>query len=819
MADIIQRSFSGGEIAPSLWARSDQSKYATGLRTCRNFIVHKHGGVSNRPGTGFDAETKTSTKLSILVKFRFSNTQTYAMEFGDKYIRWHKNGGYLVVTDTDAPAWSAATNYVIGDLVTSGGIRYYCILGHINQVPPNVLYWYALTGSIYEIPTTYLESELADLRFTQSADVVSIVHPTHDPATLSRSGNVKWKLTDTVFGPSVSAPTGQAAVAGAAGAIVWRYKVSSIDSATGEESNATAAFSCTGATPTSAAPNVLTWVAASGATSYFVYKELIPGNGTYGLIGVATGTTFNDINITPTSGQGPQVNKTPFSSSGNKPSTVCYYQGRRVYGATNNEPEKITTSKSGLFNNMSISSPLRSDDSVSFSLSGESVNKVMALVGLRKLIILTDSVDWSAEGDASGILSPGNINPTQQSYNGAASLQPVVIGNEILYLQARGNVVRSLGYEFSSDGYKGDDVTLFSNHLFVGKTIVSWAYAQIPDSIVWVVMSDGSLLGLTYIKSQQVWGWHRHDTDGLVESVCVIPEGNRDVLYLIIKRMINGVVKRCVEYMHSRVVLNVITDSKFLDSSLTYDGTNLNLSNTITITGGVLWDDQESLTATAISVTFVPGSVGNQLVLVSGSLIQKFNIIGYSTDKIVTVRAIDNVEVGFRTVAISSWSMAVSVVSGLSHLEGKSVGALGDGNVVGNGVDLPLLVVTGGSVNLGRPYSIVNVGLPIQADIETLSIDGAQQQTISNKESIVHRVDVMVESSRGMWVGPDSSNLFEFKQRSNENYNELTKLATEIFSINIDSTYEKGGRVFIRQKDPLPLTILAVIPVGQLGES
>src|SRR4030065_2862132 len=98
MANTRQLSFSGGEVSPSLWARVDQVKYATGLRACRNFIVQRHGGVANRPGTGFVAEVKDSTKTVRLVPFSYSTAQTYVLEFGDQYMRVHKAGAQLTET-------------------------------------------------------------------------------------------------------------------------------------------------------------------------------------------------------------------------------------------------------------------------------------------------------------------------------------------------------------------------------------------------------------------------------------------------------------------------------------------------------------------------------------------------------------------------------------------------------------------------------------------------------------------------------------------------------------------------------------------------
>lgn len=818
MADVIQRSFAGGEIAPSLHARADQSKYATGLRTCRNFVVHKHGGVSNRSGTMYVNESKDSSKRSIVVLFRFNNTQTYAMEFGDKYIRFHRNGGTIIVTDSDAPAYNGATAYVIGDLCTSASVRYYCIKNTTGNAPPNATYWYPLTGNIYEIPTPYVEADLEGLRFTQSADVVSIVHESHDPMDLSRYGNVKWILSTTSFAPPVAKPTGGAATAGTAGTTVWRYKVSAMETGTAEEGEASDMFSCTGGIPTSAAPNVLSWTAVTGAGKYGVYKEITPGNGIYAMIGMAATTSFNDINIAPSSTIQPVTIKTPFSGVGDKPSEVTYFQQRRVYASTLNDPEFVVASRSDSFVNMNVSTPLKDDDSVSFSLAGSSINRVTGLVGLRKLVILTESGEWTVEGDGNGVMTPSAINPTQQSYNGAAKKPALVIGSELLYVQARGNVVRNLGYELQTDGYKGDDITIFANHLFEGKTIVSWAYCQIPDSIVWVAMDDGGLLGLTYIKSQQMWGWHRHDlNNGFVESVCSVPESSEDVLYMVVRRTINGVTKRYIEYLHSRRVTNVV-DAHFVDSGIAYDGTILDGSS-ITLSGGVLWDNTETLVCTRSAGGFVAGDVGNQIVIydANGVAALRLSIVSYTSPTVVGVISIRDVPAEYRSTALFDWARAVDTISGLSYLEGEVVSVLADGFVVSNGYDAPLVTVVSGSITLPRPYVKIRIGLPIEADFETLDLDGSDQRTLLNKESIVRRVDVVVQSSRGIWAGPNSDELVEHKQRELENYDEPTSLFTGTVGINITSEYTKGGRIFIRQRDPLPLTILAAIPVGDFG--
>src|SRR5262245_57207681 len=91
---VAQRSFAGGEIAPSLYARVDTSKYATGLRTMRNNILMRHGGAQSRPGLDFIGEVKDSTKSVRLIPFIFNTDQTYCLEFGNLYMRVIRDGSY-----------------------------------------------------------------------------------------------------------------------------------------------------------------------------------------------------------------------------------------------------------------------------------------------------------------------------------------------------------------------------------------------------------------------------------------------------------------------------------------------------------------------------------------------------------------------------------------------------------------------------------------------------------------------------------------------------------------------------------------------------
>lgn len=820
MTSVVQRSFSSGEISPSLYARTDVSKYATGLRTCRNFKVQRHGGAANRAGTQFIAEVKDSTKTVRLLKFVFNSSQTYLLEFGDLYIRFYRLAGQIVVDPAPA-AYNNATAYVVGDLVELLGVYYYCIAATTGNPPPNATYWYALTGDIYEIPTPYVEADLMALRYVQSGDVITITHPSYAPMQLSRTGHTAWTLVEQAFTPTLAAPAGPGAVNGTAGAVVYRYKVTAVAEESYEESLPTAMFSCTGGVPTTAAPNVLTWTAVTGAAEYNVYREVIPGSGSYGFIGIAGSNSFNDNNITPDGTFAPPIDRNPFSAAGDYPTAVCYYQQRQVFGNTDNNPEIVHSSRSGNFSNFTITSPSQSDDAVSWTVAANKVQAVQHMIALGKLIVFTAEAEWAILGGADGVLRPGEVNPELQTENGCGLLPPIIINKSAIYVQARGSIVRDLTFSVDVDGYTGDDLTIFATHLFQYNDLVDWDYQKTPDSIVWIVRDDGTLLGLTYVKEHKVLGWHRHDTHlGFYENVCVVPEGDEDAVYVVVFRTINGAVKRYIERFASRNFRDII-DAYFVDCGLSYDGWNTT-ATTMAASGGVTWAHTEDLTLTASAGYFVAGDVGNTITLyyyfdadgIERASVQDsvtFTIRAYTDPTHVTVRSNKTVPTWARAAAGTDWSKGVDQLSGLDHLEGETVSILADGHV-----ETPQVVV-GGAITLPIPRSLIHVGLPIEADLETLDIDTADGAPLIDKYKNVETVDMTVESSRGVKIGPDEDHLEEWKQRELEDMGEPIQPFTGNITVNIESNWNSNGRLFIRQSDPLPLTVLAIVPSGMIN--
>ena len=208
MSAFTQRSFAGGEVAPDVWARQETTKRQTGLKSCLNFIVQRHGGLTNRSGTQYCGLTRYGTSTeSTLIPFEFARGDTVLIEAGEYYFYFWVNG--VLVTIPTAAAYSGLASYIPGDLVTSGGMVYYCIYPVTGTAPPNATYWALLgvAGTTYEISTPYAGSELGELYFSQSADVMVFAHPSHPPTVLSRFANYYWTFADLTTTPSITYPT------------------------------------------------------------------------------------------------------------------------------------------------------------------------------------------------------------------------------------------------------------------------------------------------------------------------------------------------------------------------------------------------------------------------------------------------------------------------------------------------------------------------------------------------------------------------------------------------------------------------------------
>ena len=807
----FKQAFSGGEISPEMFGRIDDTKYQQGAATMRNFIAKPQGPAENRPGFAFVKEVKNSNQAVRLMSFTFSTVQTMVIEMGNQYFRFHTQGATL--NYSNGTAWNSGTSYAIGDIALYNGVNYYAKTAHSNSQPPNATNWYALPADMtYEIPSPYLEAELFDIHYVQSADVMTIVHPSHAPRELRRLGATKWELKEINFGSPISSPTGVSVSAYIPSSSstntdtyeAHEYVVTAIGSNLIDESAQSSSGSVNNNIFVTGAKNTITWNGVSGAARYRVYKEQA---GIYGFLGETTSTTIVDANIAPDFSRTPPVYDNPFPSSNNFPGAVSYFEQRRVFAGTNNDPQTIYMTKSGTESNRSFGIPIGDDDRIKFRVAAREANTIRHIVPLTQLLLLTGSAEWRIASVNSDAITPSSISVKPQSYVGANNAQPVIVNNSMVYAAARGGHVRELGYNWQANGFITGDLSLRAPHLFDNFTIADMALAKAPLPIVWMTSSSGKLIGFTYVPEQQVGAWHQHDTDGTFESVASVSEGDDDVVYCVIKRTINGASKKYIERMGTRLYATQ-RDSFFVDAGATYNGTNTNTGQNVTISGGTNYTKGESVTITANYNLFnAPPSlddVGDAIVLVDGTNYYRCNIVSTTSQTVATVKLDRDLPNNLRNTAITTYEVARNVISGITWLEGKTVSILADGAVH------PQKVVSSGSITLDRASSIVHVGLPYESDLQTLPLALQAEAFGQGRVKNLNHVWVRVLESSGIFAGPSADKLVEAKQRTTEPYGSPPNLKTEDIKIMLTPTWQDNGQLFVRQSDPLPLTIVGL---------
>ncbi|MDR0250189.1 MAG: hypothetical protein LBI35_02595 [Burkholderiales bacterium] len=830
MSDLrtVQVSFGGGIVSPELHGRIDDSKYASGLADCVNFLIRPQGSVENRSGTQFVSSARYSNQRARLIPFEIqadaSNAwdRSVALEFGAGYVRFYADG----------------------------------------QLSPSICL------------TPYSEDEVFDLHYVQSNDVMTVVHPNHPPHELRRYGQHSWQFVPIDFAAAISAPTGVTATAFYGTSIeTIRYKVSyvkrfifsgqdpelnpslpllrveseahevSIDVPAGsnykvtvnvrtmfqleegtdennvflrysirlyrsmnnspfrflEEKNWDAGLMYTGiffndtgaptfdtvtypAFSTSAQfnqqppprPNnavaaysgtqaqtqhayVVTTVLHDGitesaasqvayvdndllnpgafnridwyldplysvlASGFNIYKRVA---GVFGYIGSTEGLVMNfrDTNITPDTSKTPPIREPIFDGWGKYPTAVGYIEQRRVFAGTNSEPQTVWMTRSGTESDMSFCIPSQDDDRVKFRVVSHGRNQIRHVVSLVDLVLLTNSTEFRATSVNKDAITPSSINVSAQSYVGSSMVQPVLANNTLLHCAVRGGHVYELSYDSQYGGFRTGDVSIRVPHLFNAQRVVDMAYQKAPYPIVWCVLSNGELLGLTYVPEQQVGAWHRHTTDGAFESVACVPEGDEDSVYVIVRRTINNSTVRYVERMTSR------KDGIFVDAGTVRTGSNQ------------------------------------------------------------------------------------TAFSGLSHLYGCTVAVLADG---GEHRDC---TVSGAGITLDAPASRVVAGLPIRAELKTLpAVIQSQSGPIAmGRGKNIGRVFLRVHETNGLSVSSGERG-FEFKERSRETFGAAPDRQNGEIDVLPSADWNKEGQYRIVQTKPFPATVLSLCADVSIG--
>lgn len=597
-----QTSFAGGEISPDLYGRTDLAKIKIGCRTLRNFIPSPHGPAYNRPGTQYIATTKTTGKKVRLVDFVFSTTQSYVLEFGEHYIRFYRNGAQI---QSGGGAYEVTTTYAEADLFnlkfTQSADTIY--IAH-NSYPPKILQritdtsWsfgnYPFSNGPFQFPNT--TSTRLKLTAFFGGYFLDNVDTTFDAPV---GTGVSYECNLPISGQSYIDDVGGAAFKALDCGNTWRLVTTGTWTGT---------ITVTVKDPQIAQETLATYksnndlnVNTFGAID--LIDGYIPRQVTVNL-NISGGTCHVNFTTDPFVATiyfgGPVASTTriignidsryafvtdlstilfsdwaegSWSTFRGFPGVVAFYQDRLVWANSSTEPQTVWLSRTSDYVNFARSSPLVDDDGITVNLLSRQVNAINSMKSfLNTCVLFTDGSEWSISSSSDGGITPTTIQVKLQGNRGNTSaVDPVFIGNRLIFIEPLGSTVRDMEYQYFTNTYNTENISTYSNHLFAGHSIVAMAYQQEPDSLLWLVRDDGILLCCTYMREQEVLAWSHHDTyDGahLFESICSIPGTNGTELWCVVRRG----TKRYVERITLRTISTDPADQFFVDCGATYSG-------------------------------------------------------------------------------------------------------------------------------------------------------------------------------------------------------------------------------------------------------
>jgi hypothetical protein len=806
-------NFTGGELSPRLDGRNDLAKYASGCKTLQNMIVYPHGSAARRSGTSFVAEVENSAEKTRLIPFEFSTTQTYILEFGNEYIRFYKDDGAILeanktitgITQADPGVVSITSHgFSNGDTIVISGVvgmtevngkRFKVANVNTNDfelqdidgvdVDTTSFTAYASGGvanRVYQIATTYLTADLFQIKYAQSADVMYLCHPEYSVKKLSRTGHTSWSITEVDFtdGPylddNITATTlGTSAHTVGSGVTLTASAITGINSNTGFQSTD--------------------------------IGRLVSFRDGYGEITAFTSTTVVTITIIKDMGSSSASTDWAlgaFSDTTGYPSCVTFYEQRLVFAGTEAQPQTLYFSRSGDYENMDENrgGTIADDDAIIYTIASNQVNAIRFLSATRTLIVGTVGGEFSVSGGGSDDpVTPTNILIKKQSNHGCANTDAIPVGNVTLFLQRAKRKVRELAYNFDVDGYVAPDMTILAEHISESG-FNEMSYQQEPNQIIWAVREDGQLAGLTYQREQQVVAWHRHifggsfgTGDSVCETVATIPTNDKEYqTWVIVKRTIDGVTRRYVEYINEfDFNEDDNTEFNFLDSQLIYSGATTTLDTTInnSVTSIILTSATSFTTTGTIKIN-------NEIITYTG--ISSNTLTG-------CVRGTNSTTAAAHTSGVTV-SQVVNSVTGLDHLEGQTVSVLAGGSTH------PDKTVASGAITLTRFVNDVKVGLSYTSLLQTMRIDaGSQNGTSQAKTKRIYNITVRLYESIGVEVGPDLNNMESIPFRSSA---QLMNTPIPVFTgdkeVEFRGNYETDGHIYVRQTQPLPLTVLSLYP-------
>ncbi|HDL7723247.1 TPA: hypothetical protein PXP08_000641 [Yersinia enterocolitica] len=487
-ANLIKTNFTAGEISPRLMGRVDIARYANGAKIVENAVCVIHGGVMRRPGSHFAAKAKFGDQKARLIPYVFNRSQAYVLEFGNNYVRFYQNGAQIGSGSTP-----------------------------------------------YEIASPYTSAMLSSLNYVQGADTMFLVHQDVPPYRLQRKGQTDWVLEPAPF---IVKPFDEIRDT------PEKWCKPSAKEFVGSAITLTLSDAESGGALTGAG-----WVAADVGSYVRINSGLVHIQAVASAA-VATGVIRTVLSAVQSSSPGGWTREDAvWSSEFGYPGAATLYQQRLVLAGSPKYPQTIWMSETGIY--LSFELGTDDDDAISFTVSSDQINPIVHLAQMNTLIALTSTGEFTITGGGESAITPTNISVKNPSPYGCNSIKPVRVGTEIMFVQRANRKLFAVAYDPDSFvAYSANDLSVLSEHITLSGA-VDMAYQQEPDAFIWMTRADGQLAVATIDRAQDVIAWSRQVTAGAFESVVTIPASTNDVVYVLVKRVINGQTVRYVEIFDS----------------------------------------------------------------------------------------------------------------------------------------------------------------------------------------------------------------------------------------------------------------------------
>jgi len=861
---VPQTSFTSGELAPALYGRVDFARYYSSLKTCRNYIVRPYGGVINRAGTYLATEVEDSTVKGRLIPFEFSSEQSYVLEFGDYVIRIIKDGGIVVVPEgTDT--WLTATLYLPGHSVIEDDVSYLCRKFHVSGVFATDLAagkWSVIAaipvGDPVEITTIYPEAALPFLKYAQSNDVLTITHPDYPTQELIRYDHHLWEIRDyeATGGPFQDINIDTAITVTADGVTGTVTLTSNVDLFT--EDMVGVLFYL------EQSPDAFTarWEVEKAITINMIRRA---GVSYYQALDSGTTGTVRPTVLEGTEADGdPGVTWKYLHSGFGIAEITAFLTTQTVTAVVQQRFPDAVINSTGERTITDVTAGVEYDAGTPPEIPETPAVNVRITVPAHGYL---DGVSVTIAGVLEGIDGTWQViivdaNIFELSGCTVADITGFELGTSTLALSNSPSYKWAFGAWGGSNGYPGAVGYDQERMIFAGSNSFPQTFWMsrtqgfrdfgtsnpiLDDDALTYKMNSNKLIEVRHVLelSELIMLTTagpfliRGGTDGVIKPGAISRKKQPAPGSSHVHPLTAGSNTLYIEEKGGRVrnLGYVFQDDAFTGQDITALSHHLFTGRTI-----VSWCYQSD----PFSAVWVVLDNG---ILLSLAYLPEQEVIGWSwhdTDGLVesccaiteggqdrvylqvkrtingaAVRFIERMasrlytdpeDAFFVDCGLTYNGAAATVIYGLTHLEGKTVSILADGNVH------PQRVVTDGAITLDRAASVVHVGLTYISDFETLEIANAQQETRS-KNKIINHVSLIVENSRGIWVGPDVDNLTEAKRDQYTAYTDAILETTGLLDLRIQADWSKAGKIFARQVDPLPMSILAVIPEVTYGGS